>query len=288
MAHEVLSNRSTTSPTLMHSTNASIQRGQHDFRKAVRKGGGMKFGRAAIVFFVTLLALAGQQVRTTLSGGHPAKVAIMLDQTTSTLSNRVQMPSMAEFEPLLHFLADSGGELGVGVIRERSNTSLIRCRLEERPVTHTVPPHLSGNVFLRQKMEKAYKDAQAIFDASVVDWSNENKRRLELFRRELMTIIARPINATATDINGAIRRADLFLAEPDEAWSQPARRFAVFVTDGLDNVRAPAAAVHSNTKIVMVNGSANLGTLAALHPIRIESFSAAVQYIVHQQNKEHQ
>ena len=77
-----------------------------------------------------------------------------------------------------------------------------------------------------------------------------------------------------------MKRADLFLFESDSDAQTEPHRYAVLITDGIDDVGARPVPVHGGTRILMVNGAAQLGSLAVLKPQRLESIEAAIRYIV--------
>jgi hypothetical protein len=110
-------------------------------------------------------------------------------------------------------------------------------------------------------------------------WARDNQFRLGQFREPLRDLLDHPVSAKVTDILGAVQRASLFLVEPITEWRKPPLQFALFVTDGLDDVHAPYMPLPVGTRLILVNGSASLGALASLRPVRVESFEAAVRYI---------
>jgi hypothetical protein len=216
---------------------------------------------------------------------HPLRVACMLDQTGSSATNRISQLHVANFDELIALIGETGGEIAVGAIRDRSNLPLLRCRLEEKPVRHAQEPGRNVNVFIRQRLMRMYLSDKAAEDRDELSWSQESERRISEFRNQLKGLLEHPL-AGRTDIFGAVTRADLFLSEPDDGWKQPARRIAVFYTDGIDNVRAPVTTMTSGAAVLMVNGAALLGSLAPLKPVRLESFPAAVRYIRSEAQKE--
>lgn len=208
----------------------------------------------------------------------PVRVVVMIDQTGSTLATRVPQLEIADFGDLLDLLLQNGGEIAVGTVRDRSNRPLIRCRVDEKPIRHAKPPAEKMNVFVRQRLMRAYLAEKSKEDQLEAAWQDQSQQKVEQFREQLQDVLDAPL-AGRTDIYGAVLRADLFLAEPEDGWRQPTRRFAVFHSDGIDNVRGPNTAMRSGAAVLVVNGSASLGALGALNPTRLESFSAAVRYV---------
>ena len=208
----------------------------------------------------------------------PLRVVCMIDQTASTLSTRVPRLQVSDFADLIASLSEVGGELAIGTIRDRSNRPLLRCRLEQRPLSSLHAPPSNINPFLRQKLTRAYLAEKEKQDRADEIWREQCRQRISGFRLQLKQLLEAPL-AGRTDIYGAILRADLFLNEPDDGWRRPTRRFAVFHSDGIDNVHAPAIGMASGAAVLLINGSALVGALDVLKPVRLESFSAADRYI---------
>lgn len=224
-----------------------------------------------LVLAATVVALSAAELR-------PVRVVVMVDQTGSTLATRVPALEVADFSGLFDLLVQNSGEIAVGAIRDRSNRPLLRCRVDQKPIRHAKEPS-EKNVFIRQKLMRAYLSEKAKEDQQEAVWQDEAQKKLERFRQQLQDLLAAPL-AGRTDIYGALLRADLFLAEPEDGWRQPTRRFAVFHSDGIDNVRAPSTTMRSGAAFLVVNGSASLGALNSLNPTRFESFNAAVRYVI--------
>jgi len=225
-----------------------------------------------------LLLLAATAVVLRAAELRPVRVVVMIDQTGSTLATRVPTLEVADFADLLDLLLQNGGEIAVGTIRDRSNRPLLRCRVDQKPIRYAKPP-IEKNVFIRQKLMRAYLAEKGKEDQLEAAWQDQAQQKLEPFRQQLHDLLNAPL-AGRTDIYGALLRADLFLAEPEDGWRQPTRRFAIFHSDGIDNVRGPSTAMRSGAAFLVVNGSASLGALSALNPTRLESFNAAVRYVI--------
>jgi hypothetical protein len=208
----------------------------------------------------------------------PLRVAVLLDQTGSTTSTRVPRLEPADFSDLLDRVLMSGGEIAVGAIRDRSNRPLLRCRVEQKPERRAQAPAEKMNPFLKQKLMRTYVLDKSKEDQIEAAWKEQAQTQVEIFREKLREVLDAPL-AGRTDVNGAVLRADLFLAEPDDGWRQPTFRFALFHSDGMDNVREPVASMRSGATVLVVNGSASLGALSALKPVAFESFGAAIRYI---------
>ena len=208
----------------------------------------------------------------------PLRIVVQVDRTGSTVVNRVPPLAVADFAEIFDLILQNGGEIAVGVIRDRSNRPLLRCRVEQKPVRHAQAPPDKMNPFLRQRLMREYLAQKNEEDQAESAWKDQSQRRIDLFRAELQGLLETPL-AGHTDIHGAVLRSDLFLAEPDDGWRAATRRFAVIHSDGIDNVREPAVAMRSGAAVLVVNGSASVGALAPLNPTRVESFAAAIRYI---------
>jgi hypothetical protein len=99
-------------------------------------------------------------------------------------------------------------------------------------------------------------------------------------------LLDRPAEAARSPVWDAVARADWFLAEPEAPPTPGARRALVLVSDGIDDVRGrpglrrePLRTLRSGATVLIVNGGATVGSLAALAPLPFESFDAAVRYL---------
>lgn len=209
----------------------------------------------------------------------PIRVVCFIDFSLSTLQTRVSQPHYAEFDELLALLQETGGELAIGAIDGRSNRSLLRCRLDQRPLPAAGQPPRGGNAFVGERQRREYRLRKGRDIERLQAWRRDNQQRAEQFRGPLKGLLDRPVSARVTDIFGAIQRASLFLGEPETGWRKPPLRFALFVSDGIDDVRSSYAPLPSGSRLILVNGSASLGSLAALEPVRMENFGAAVRYL---------
>ena len=234
--------------------------------------------------------------------GPPVKIGAMLDKSGSASWTRVEQPRVQDFQKLLPLLLENGGELAVGVICDNSNRSLVRVRIEPRPVLAAsgfhnpqMPeePVNQGNAFALRKLREEYNEKLAEYnelrdaDLQVLDdhrqklqqWESESEERKERFIALLDPLLERPVDCPSSDIWGGIRRAELFLAENDAAWSMPSRRFAVFITDGLDNVGVRPTSIGSKAEVLLVNGAGSAGVFEKIEHKAFESVSAAFLHL---------
>lgn len=198
----------------------------------------------------------------------PVRIALLLDQTGSTTWTRTPQLRSEDLEPLIELIKRCGGELGLGLIRDQSNRSLVRLRLERPPETPEVVNPL-----------RALK-ARPLYEQRRKQWEAESAEEIRRFREAAALLLGQPANARCTDVWGAVLRADLFLAEEDSAWGAELSRWAVLVTDGQHNCGGEPVRMRSQAQVAVVNGSASLGSLAALKSSRFESPQAAFRCVV--------
>ncbi|MCL2934838.1 MAG: hypothetical protein MGG11_22090 [Trichodesmium sp. MAG_R03] len=239
----------------------------------------------------------------------PVRLVIITDKTGSADWSRIQQPQRQDFQSLLPLLKINGGELAVGNFCDDSNRPLERVRLEQQPLlekavfNHPVPPvepKNQGNAFTYRKEKDRYKqelveyetrrqnDLQilAAHNNSVQEWQSQSEGKIkEFLTTQLQPILAHPVNCGSSDIQGGINRAKLFLGESELTWRQTPREFAVFITDGLDNVGVQPAEFKSNAEVLLVNGAGSKGIFENIEHKAFESVPAAFQYLVTQVNK---
>ncbi len=209
----------------------------------------------------------------------PVKIVCLPDKTASTHWTRVQQVTVEDFDPLIELVCRRGGELAVGLIRDSSNRGLLRL-LVPQPPEAPVEPDRRMNPFLLAELQAAYTKKMRAYQEDLNQQRTRVEEAVSEFSEQLETLLAQPANAQRTDVWGAITRGELFMGEPDDAWKVEPRKYVIAVTDGLDNVRKQKVEMRSGARLLMVNSSASLGDLAALEPVRFESVSSAVQYLL--------
>lgn len=209
----------------------------------------------------------------------PVRLVIIQDKSLSTGETRTPQLQLADVEPLLAVLGQVGGELAVGIIHDRSNLSFVRLRIDAPPLEPVAPPK-ADNPLERRKQDIAFRKLTQEFKAAEQTWTEEMQNRVAEFQRDVEPMLALAADARRSPVWDSVQRAELFLSERDAAEATPPRRYAVFITDGLDDVGARSVPIRSGAKVLMVNGSAQLGSLAAIQPQRFESIQAAVRFVV--------
>jgi len=207
------------------------------------------------------------------------KIAILLDKTGSANVTRTQQPEPKDFDPLIDLLLKTGGELGVGVIRDQGNRSLLRLRIEVPPAKPTeLPPE--RNPFKEAERRARYQSQIADYEKQYQQWFTKVGELRKVFMGALVTLTSQKADAPNTDLYSAVERAELFLCEPDITWPCPTHRYLVLVSDGQDNVQKKPIVVRSGAKVIVANGSGSLGALTHLNPEQFESLEAAFRFIV--------
>jgi hypothetical protein len=137
----------------------------------------------------------------------------------------------------------------------------------------------TGNPLRDREAQEVYEAEKRKFDAQYKGWQTSVEGDVARFREQLTRLLSEPATAPRTDISDAIRRADVFLSEPQPPGRHPTHRYLICASDGRDNVRASPVAMSSQARLLIVNSSGSLGSLESLKPLRFESLSAATDFI---------
>jgi hypothetical protein len=178
------------------------------------------------------------------------KIALLQDKSGSTTQTRTPQVTMEHIDVLVKFIRPCGGEIGFGLINEQSNSSLHRLRIEPPPIGAPTEPERNGNPFQVQRNLAEYRKLKARYEQVV-----------------------------QADFFGGIQRANLFLSENSSAWPSPPRQFLLIVGDGIDNVKSKHEPLQKSTQLILVNGSASLGSLASFNPSRFENIESAIEFV---------
>jgi hypothetical protein len=163
-----------------------------------------------------------------------------------------------------------GGEIGFGLIGERSDLPLLRFTIEPPPPPPPPPP---ANPLFRSRWEQERRR----LDALRQQWARDVEARGKAFLAEVENRLRIP-PAPVTDVCSALKRGDLMLAEPGAA---EARAFFLVITDGVHNVRDSRCpeTLAARATLLLVNGVGLLGALRPYQPLRFESVRAALRFI---------
>lgn len=208
------------------------------------------------------------------------KIALLQDKSGSTGQTRTPQISMEHIDLLVNFIRPCGGEIGFGLINEQSNSSLHRLRIEVPPSGAPKEPDKNGNPFQVQREMAEYRKAKVKFDQSVQAFESETDRRIATFKSQISSLLDAPATAPRSDFFGGIQRANLFLSENSAAWPSPPHQVLLIVGDGLDNVHSKHEALQKATRLILVNGSASVGSLTSLSPTRFENIESAIQFLI--------
>lgn len=211
----------------------------------------------------------------------PIKVAGLTDVTGTAPQTRTKQLTVEDFMPVINRLKKTGGELGVGLINEKSDKPLLRLRIEIPPVEPAKPTEEGDVDALAEQMDK-YQSEKQDFDKRFSEWKTETNNQTELFLIELKRLLDRPPTAQRSAVSAAIERGDLFLSENDPDFpKETTKKFILLNSDCQNNVGKSRVQLKSKAQIIVVNGVGSLGYLANLEPKPdlYESFDGAVRII---------
>ena len=235
----------------------------------------------------------------------PVKVGIANDFSGSTSEHRTHPPAITVFEPMFNVLKERGGELGLTEICEDSTQPLWRLRIAEPPKMDTKKLHNPSlpsspdtapdsnpfdQVDRKQQYQKELEDYQRLKAEDQKNWDTHNQAlsehqanvetQISAFKRKVLyPFLKKPVNCKTTDVLGAAKRLNLFLAEDGTIWSHPPTKYALFNTDGLDNVNDSPIRFQTDITIILVNGSGSKGIFKEVKHKAFESMTAAVNHI---------
>ena len=207
------------------------------------------------------------------------RIAVIQDKTLSTGTTRTPQLALKELEPIIQAMSIKGGELAVGVIHDRSNLSFARLRIDAMPIEPVVPPK-AENPLERRKQRAAMATQTEEFKAQRQAWENETEVRIGTFRTAVEPMLSMRPEAKHSPVWDAVRRADLFLSETESRNGATPDRYCFLITDGIDDVGALPVPVNSGARVLLVNGSGEMGSLGVLKPAFFESITAAFRQIL--------
>lgn len=228
----------------------------------------------------------------------PVLAFIAIDQSTSMGMARVASTKLENFQAIDEALIKTGGTLAISSICQNSNRPLLRATLDPPPtlpsITMEKPPEVpnttAGNPFTARKRSDVYqKEAQeydkklATINKALTDFQGKlaaqqthNRQELDTIKAQVKEIIEHPRNCQATDIQNSIGRANLFFKE-QTSWPKT-RKFALFITDGLDTFSKQPAQIKAD-KVLLVNGSNDVGIFNNIPHQQFEAPSAALKQL---------
>jgi hypothetical protein len=129
--------------------------------------------------------VSGQQ---TSAAAIPVKVAIVPDQTGSRNWTRTPSVRPEDLTPLIDLFRSRGGEIGVGLIRDDSNRSLVRLRVERPPVAPYQPAD-TGNAFALLEQRSRYEQTLARYRQDHADWEAVTNGRINIFLSSIKPLL---------------------------------------------------------------------------------------------------
>jgi hypothetical protein len=207
----------------------------------------------------------------------PGLYSVFDDKSSSVKSARIAPIQEQDLMILINVLRQTGGELSFGLIGESSDRPLLRLRIPappSRPVTRE-----AQNPFERAEQDSTFQEEVKNYETKRQGWETEVNQHINAFMEAVRPRLQEPAKDNVTDIASALARAELFLNEPGTVWPTETHRYIILNSDGIDTAKRKPVEFKSGARLLLINGSGSLGTLASLNPLRFESKQAALDYI---------
>src|SRR6266851_248754 len=114
----------------------------------------------------------------------PVKVAFLQDKTGSTTWTRTPQLTAEHLDLLIEVLRRAGGELGFGLIRNDSNRSLVRLRIEPPPEP-VAKPMKTGRLFSDARRMEQYRNDMIQFQQKLAAWQAETNQHIARFKKDV-------------------------------------------------------------------------------------------------------
>ncbi len=230
------------------------------------------------------LVAASFSVATVFAQACPVvRVVVLQDQTGSVNWTRTPTVRYEDLTPLMELVKLCSGEVAFGLIRDSSNRGLVRLMIQNPWPPELQPPaRWPVNPFVANQERAAFDQKKQSRDRDRQAWAAINNPVINAFREAVVALLKAPADAKRTDLYGALRRADAFLAEDPRVWRGEVYSAAIVITDGLDNKHGAKPEWRSKAQILAVNSEDSIGDLGSLRPLpkRFESIQAAVRDFV--------
>lgn len=207
----------------------------------------------------------------------PGLYSIFDDKSRSLNCARIAPLQEQDLTALINILRQTGGELSFGLIGESSNCPLLRLRIP-LPPTHPAK-HTAQNPFERAEQDSAFQEEVKKYEIRRQSWEAEVNQRIDAFMEAVRPRLQETAKDSTTDVYSALARAELFLNEPGAVWPAETHRYIILNSDGIDTAKRKPVEIKSGARLLLINGSGSLGTLALIHPLRFESKQAAFDFI---------
>jgi hypothetical protein len=100
-------------------------------------------------------------------------VAVFLDQSESMTQARLPQVSAESLVPLLERLKVDGGEVAVGLIRDRSDAPLTRVFVPALPSPPVFPARASSNIFEKAQQRKREEAERTRYEEQLSRWPRD-------------------------------------------------------------------------------------------------------------------
>jgi len=231
----------------------------------------------------------------------PVTVFIAVDQTGSMNDARVSFLKPQDLNPLVTTIQSVGGTLAIASICSDSNRPLIRITYPQPPKLTTAAfhnpakpeePPKTGNPFKIKQARKEYgelsqvyqklaaEDRQTLarYNQQIEELQRQNRLSYQKIESQIESLLNHPRNCQATDIQSSVHRANLLFQEPKSDLAKYPRRYALFITDGLDTFSSQPAKLTSD-QVLLVNGSQAVGIFQTIPHQSFESPKAALEQL---------
>jgi len=207
----------------------------------------------------------------------PIRICLVQDLSGSIEQTGIRRMNREALEALVALVQSRSGELAFGLIRETSNRPLERLRIDELPPAAPKMPPEPKNLLMRRSWQEQVEALQQQYEATRKAYEERIAPRVEAFLQRAVAML-QGATAKRTDVCGAIRRCDVFLAE---MYPEKADAFMMLITDGLHSVRSSRCPdqLSSKAQVVLVTGGDSAGVVERYGPLRFEAVEAAVEFL---------
>jgi hypothetical protein len=227
----------------------------------------------------TLRSLLVTLLVSVVASAAPVRIVLLQDKTGSSNWTRTPQLTVEDIDPLIDLLKTNGGEIGIGLIRDTSNRGLVRLRIDAAPDEPKIRQR-TGRPYDDLRQAREYRVEYAKWEQLFPAWKNDVEGKIAGFKASVAPLLATNADARATDLWGAVQRADLMLSEP-AATDISTHSWLLASTDGGHNRgRVLTRRLRSGARLVVINSAGTFGELAALQPLSFENIRASVRYVI--------
>jgi hypothetical protein len=227
----------------------------------------------------TLRRLIAVLLTSITASGAPVRVVLLQDKTGSANWTRTPQLVITDFNPLMDLIKTNSGEIALGLIRDSSNRGLLRLRVDLPPVEPPKPVP-TGRPFDDMRATKTYRTASTVYQNDLEAWQKRTESEIAAFKSQAVPLLEQKANAPATDVWGALVRADRLLSEPSPGGAPSAHAWLLVASDLYHNAGpARTQGLSIRARLVVIN-SGQTASLAPLKPVRFEAIAPALRYVV--------